>query len=257
MQDVSGGANRSRKWPAPRNRAKTKAEQEKRDRFASAQRAAKYISPQQALDHYNATDGTPLLPRDLITSMLYGRLTSITLPTGKELYPLVARTEISAGLDVLGQTPGSTLIRKAEMWEAEVPSQSGLSGVTVERPSLFTNTGSNAWQSIPWTSSPIDQAVFWNPLQPTKITIPFDGWYLGSFSTNCQTGVNNYRQIRIMGPNGPIARASTGSGNQGVGEWLTASTPFYATTGQELTCDTVNSATNRQYKDSHAAFLLL
>lgn len=122
MMDVSQGKERYRAWPRSRGKPKTKAEADRQKRFAAMQLASKFMSPQMMLDIMEAREGTPLLPRDIVTSMLSGRLCSFSLPTGKVLYPMAAKSDVSQALDTISQTPGKSIRRGADMWEAYDPS---------------------------------------------------------------------------------------------------------------------------------------
>lgn len=137
MQDVSGGKERVRAWPRKRNKTASKATQENRLKFRNAQLAAKYLSPQQQLDFRNTVEGTPLLPRDLVTSMLYQRLAAFIMPDGKVVYPKVAGRDVSETLDILTQTPGMGLIRGAQLWEpVPISAFTGLGVVLVQEMDL-------------------------------------------------------------------------------------------------------------------------
>lgn len=117
MHDVSQGKERFRVWAKKRGKPKTTAEREANLRFAMAQLATKYISPTQYADWINATNGTPLLPRDMMTAMFYGRLLAFRTMDRKVLWPMAARTSVEEALDIITQTIGDVLLRTANGWE--------------------------------------------------------------------------------------------------------------------------------------------
>lgn len=69
--------------------------------FKHAQTLAKYLIPQQQMAARDATEGTPLLPRDLLTAAMYGRLWSITTTTGRQIFSVAAASDVSANLELL------------------------------------------------------------------------------------------------------------------------------------------------------------
>lgn len=124
MFDIVNGKVRARKWPRSRGKPKTLAQKKRQDDFAAAQRASKFTAPQQMVDFTNATDGTPLLPRDLMTMMLYNRMYAFQLPNGKVLNPMPAVNDVSASLDVLGAEVGQILVRQPQGWR-QAPAPGG------------------------------------------------------------------------------------------------------------------------------------
>lgn len=118
MVDTVNGQIRIRAWPKPRPGKKSKAQQEVNEKFAQAQRAAKYLPAAQMTWLYEQTEGTPLLPRDLFTAMMFNQFLSAELPNGKVLYPMASREQVTAALDTITQTPGAMLIRGEQHWEA-------------------------------------------------------------------------------------------------------------------------------------------
>lgn len=125
MLDIVNGKVRARKWPRSRGKPKTKAEKQRQDKFRAAQQASKYFAPDIMTSIIEATDGTPLLPRDITTMILYNRLGAMVLPTGRIVYPMPAVTDVSASLDVLGQDVGKGLVRTEEGWRQGDPGGSG------------------------------------------------------------------------------------------------------------------------------------
>jgi hypothetical protein len=116
MFDIAHGEERARKWPRPRGRTRNLAAKAREDRFRLVQLACKYMAPQIVSAVTSAVKGTPLMPRDLLTSMMYGRLAMFIMDDGRKLWPVVARSDVSEALDTITQTPGDMLIRTEEGW---------------------------------------------------------------------------------------------------------------------------------------------
>jgi len=116
--DMVNGSIRVRAWPRKRGRSGTPKQQANRDKFASVQRASRYIAPQTYSQIVDATQGTPLLPRDIVTMIMYNRVAAFTLPDGRTLYPMAVRKDVSEALDSISQTEGDTLVRGPEGWIA-------------------------------------------------------------------------------------------------------------------------------------------
>lgn len=118
MVDVTRGAQRVRAWPSKRGPAKTLEEAERREKWRKIQILTKYWPGFLQAQYAQAVKGTALLPRDLMTMVMYGRFCGIKWPDGRSIYPMTARQDISESLDILAQVPGSMLFRGADWWEA-------------------------------------------------------------------------------------------------------------------------------------------
>lgn len=121
MIDTDQGQTRIRSWPRKRGAAKTQAQRDAQEKFRQSQIATRYISPTQMADMIDARRGTPILPRDILTSMLAGTLIAPILEDGRKLYPMAFRNVVSDSLDAISQTPGKTLIRGDVYWEEADP----------------------------------------------------------------------------------------------------------------------------------------
>lgn len=181
MEDISGGKTRVRSWPRKRGKAKTAAEQDRQDKFAAAQLAARYISPQQMVDIINARAGTPLLPRDVVTSIQYNRLAMFVLPDGRRWYPMPAYNDVSECLDTISQTPGDLLIRGTNGWEpiAYTPPSGTTGPVTAYRAAAANNvTGNGTFWPVAYDSQAGSETWFTLNTSTGEITINEDGRYL-------------------------------------------------------------------------------
>lgn len=141
MIDTSQGQTRIRGWPRKRGAAKTQAQRDSQEKFRQSQAATRYISPTMMADMIDARRGTPILPRDILTSMLAGTLIAPILEDGRKLFPVAFKNTVSDALDVFTQTPGQSLIRGDEYWEAFTPGGGGggaawsiVSDVTIAAP---------------------------------------------------------------------------------------------------------------------------
>lgn len=121
MFDVTQGTERARRWPRARGKAKTNAERERQDWFRQMQWATKYMDPRLMMDAMNAVKGTPLLPRDVLTMLLAGRMLAFNMPDGRKIFPVQAKQDVSNSLDAISQTVGYTLRRTADGWEGFPP----------------------------------------------------------------------------------------------------------------------------------------
>lgn len=116
--DTFRGEIRARRWPRKRGKPKTLAEKARQDWFRAVQKAADYWPSQTLRAIHDATAGTPLLPRDIVTHIASGRAAYFELPDGRKIYPMLIKTQVSEALDSLGQTEGMLIIRGAQYWEA-------------------------------------------------------------------------------------------------------------------------------------------
>jgi hypothetical protein len=145
MIDTVKGQSRARKWPRKRAARRTSEQLEAEQQFRAAQAAAKYMDPKMVRSIQDAVQGTALYPRDIITSMLYGRFISFLLPNGIKLMTTQSRNQVSESLDALSQIPGSTLVRGADFWEAQI----GLNG-----PQLRIIADQEITSATQWWESP-------------------------------------------------------------------------------------------------------
>lgn len=143
MQDISQGSKRVRKWPKPRGKPKTQAQKDAQDKFRAAQAAAKWMAPRVVYSFTEACRGTPLMPRDLVTSMLYQRLLMIVDENGRKLWPMVAKSDVEEALSTITQAIGDILYLGPEGWTGRPGSDFG----TATGPYIATNTSSQLNQT--------------------------------------------------------------------------------------------------------------
>jgi hypothetical protein len=93
--------------------------------FGAANRATKVTAAPIYGNHWETTRGTPMLPRDLMIALMYGRAFALEMPDGTEMWSMQSRNDVSRSLDVLGKTQGAFLTRGEKFWEAKSFSKIG------------------------------------------------------------------------------------------------------------------------------------
>lgn len=154
QQDVTRGIERVRRWPRRRPSKPSKKVAANLEKFRQTQKAWNYYSPDAQSYVLKQVEGTPLLPRDMFTMMMFNRLFAVTLDNGKELWPMPARTDVSQALDVLGKIPGMTLRRGENFWEALEGGGGGGGGrgTRLDYPNLlFENGDASNWTLTDYT----------------------------------------------------------------------------------------------------------
>lgn len=177
MEDVSQGQERTRAWPRSRGKSLHPKTKEQMEWFRQAQWATKYMDPKQMVIFNEMTKGTPLLPRDIATMMMAGRLFSFEMADGRSINAMQTQNDVSQSLDAISQEIGTTLIRKPEGWRGVPPLPANRAGVVLQRAAAFSTVSNAAPIPVVWTTEVLDQASYWNPADPTNITIPITGWY--------------------------------------------------------------------------------
>ena len=104
-------------WPRKSKRPLHPTTIEANEKFRQANLLTKYVSADQQILAREASEGTPLLPRDLLIAAMYGRLWAIDIVGEGTLYSLAMASDVSQNLDIIGQLPGDTLARADETWE--------------------------------------------------------------------------------------------------------------------------------------------
>lgn len=112
-------------WPRKAKRPLHPKTVEANEKFRQAQILSKYLISQQQVLAREASEGTPLLPRDLLTAAMYGRLWAIDIVGEGTFYSNAMVSDVSQNLDIIGQTPGDTMARAAEGWEAVAGGETG------------------------------------------------------------------------------------------------------------------------------------
>lgn len=119
------------------------------------------------------------MPRDLITSMMYGRLAMFIMPDGRKLWPVVAQTDVSDALDTLSQRDGDTLIRRNGRWTGGRPlePEGALPPMTLVTRSTELYCPADDWRKIPFESAVFDPKGRFDAVTGDVI-VPEPGLYL-------------------------------------------------------------------------------
>lgn len=125
MMDTCRGVLRVRKWPKPRGKPRNENEAYWQEWFREAQICAKYAPAQDIIAAREATKGTVWKPRDLQMKAMRGRMWTFITPDGRKIYSMAQRVDVSEGLDIISQVPGSMLVRGEMYWEYLVPGPEG------------------------------------------------------------------------------------------------------------------------------------
>lgn len=126
MVDTVHGKTRFRAWPRSRKKGGTLEQVANQNKFMNAQRATKYFAPEMYEFFMAQVENSPLLPRDVMTMMLYNRLYAFDLPDGRTLWPMPAYQDVSQSLDVITNQEGQTMVRGANGWQPAIPPGPGL-----------------------------------------------------------------------------------------------------------------------------------
>ena len=126
MLDVVNGSERARAWPKKRGKKLHPKTVEQNEWFRQAQWATKFMAPEMYWQIAAAVQGTPLLPRDILTMMLAGRLAAFTLPSGRTIWSKQVSNDVTTALDVICDIPGALLVRGETQWQAILPGADGL-----------------------------------------------------------------------------------------------------------------------------------
>lgn len=175
MQDISNGQERTRSWPKARGKKLSPKTLEQMEWFRTVQLATKYMAPDQLINAMNATAGTPLLPRDILTMMAAGRLYYFLLPDGRKIASRPMINDVSQSLDVISDIPGTLLKRGADQWEPFTLSERTIAPIILRRTTNQTGGGVNVYTSVIWDNEVYDPLNMWSAANPTRITAPMNG----------------------------------------------------------------------------------
>lgn len=126
MLDVVNGSERARSWPKKRGKPKSQKTADQNEWFRQAQWATKFMPAEMYWQIAEAVKGTPLLPRDILTMMMAGRLLAFTLPNGRTIWSEAVANDVTTALDVISDVPGAMLVRGQDHWQAILPGADGL-----------------------------------------------------------------------------------------------------------------------------------
>lgn len=103
-------------WPKKTCREPTPDEEVARQRFKQVCEALKRMHPSILYYFRMNSWGTPMLPRDALMAMIYGKGPVIVRPNGEKVRPMASRLDMSMLLDNLAWKPGSILWRDENTW---------------------------------------------------------------------------------------------------------------------------------------------
>lgn len=161
MVDVTQGVERVRVWPKKRGKPKDPRVAEQNEWFRQAQWACKYWPASLQATVRAAVAGTPLMPRDLQTMIMAGRLLAIDIPGYGTIWSIAAMNDVSKSLDVISPNPGDVLTRGAEYWQAAAEPAAGyvLTWQGPDEPAKWTpkgGGGGGTWAVAGYWNAAID-----------------------------------------------------------------------------------------------------
>lgn len=206
--DTVHGKLRIRKWPEKRPGKRAPVNEYWTDWLRQVMALYKYAQPSEVQIWRAAVHGLPVKITDIYTAVMRGTMWNLAGPDGTIYYSARLRERVSNSLDSITQLPGGMLVRGEQLWQGITPA--GSSGLV-----LFTNdtvipqwgtpedaglarsalgriaqrstdfaVANNTTTPVAFTSSIGDdtEPPMWDPLLPTRLTMPTDGWYsVGSF----------------------------------------------------------------------------
>lgn len=229
------------KWPRKRGRGVDPATKARNDDFKQANWLCRYLDARQIMTARNAAQGTPLMPRDLLVSAMYGRLYAFAREGGGTAFSRAMVSDVSHNLDIIGQTPGDLLARGTDGWEPVHGGDAGkvLTSQGPNQPPAWTagggGGGSRAMSVLPGGSASASayatKGIFFDPLLPITafgLIADFDQYAAGTyFATLASLSGNNIGTI--------LAQSSpqTGQSGAGVRRWFPFPSSVYCTPGTE------------------------
>lgn len=104
---------------------KSKAWQQSIDRLRASMWAIRYYDPGAVAEIMDATRGTQILWRDLLTAWMAGTVVTVRTEDGRTLYPVRYRRLVERALDVLDMHPVGLLVRAGDRWRILPPGPAG------------------------------------------------------------------------------------------------------------------------------------
>lgn len=226
QSDATKGVPRLRAWPRKKSEADKAKTAPQREWFFQAQWLTKFIPATQQAVALECTAGTPLMPRDILTMAMSGRLFSFIDQFGEEHYPVAARTDVQQALDLLSNRLGAVLFRSPSGWQGVNPPPGGLAALFCDdegnaqfrqiatfqgsyktRLHLTTNYAVSGNITIDWQAENFDEANLWDPGTPSILTMPADG-ILNCYWQYAVTGGGN--GITVFGVRDPATSLFAG-----------------------------------------------
>ena len=111
--------------PRPRGRGGSPKQLENQKRFADARRAVRYHDANAIHIANQMSKGFPQQPSDILMMAMLGTMGPLQFTNAPEMRSVAERDEVTLALDLLGQTQGGVLVRRADMWDILGPSTAG------------------------------------------------------------------------------------------------------------------------------------
>jgi hypothetical protein len=187
MLDHHRGTPRARSWPKKRGRRLAQKTKDQMEWFRQAQWATKFWDPWIFQTYQQAVKGTPLLPRDICTMQMAGRLAFVVFDDGTPCWSKEMRLDVSYSLDVITHLPGSILARGINDWLGIEAGDAGYVLTSVgpgEVPQWMPGGGDAGYPTWLWVFQQTP-----SPFSPTATTTAtLGGGSLTSACQNAQTG---------------------------------------------------------------------
>lgn len=105
------------RWPKPRGKARSAAQQQAQDDFAGACIIIKNMDPLAQAFAAAVAEDAPLLPRDILMWQLFGQAIYFVMPDGRKVFSMAAMQDVSLLLDSIWQQKGGILYRDGTLWK--------------------------------------------------------------------------------------------------------------------------------------------
>lgn len=227
VMDVTRGVPRARIWPRPRKSQQTPEQKDQNEWFRQANWAFKYAAPEYQVFLRNATHRTSLYPRDLFTIAASNGLFALTQTDGKVIYPVPYIQAVSQSLDALSQEPGSILVRGPQWWEAKPLPQVLTEGAEMNIIGPLTGTPASTDTIISWSTPTISPIGWWDPANPSRLTVSEEGWYRSVFGLAKVAGNITYQAIAIFKNGTQVSRTSQRPASATANSWHNVTADMY------------------------------
>lgn len=224
------------KWPRPRGAAKSAAQQTAQDAWAYNIQAMKYFDGLVQDLGRQASQGTPLLPRDVLMLQFYNRAFWFRLPDGRKVFSMAAMQDVSLLLDTFTQTRGGLLWRDSTLWK-------GLEPGNPDDVLKLDAEGLPHW-GAPGVAGTVQTILSGAVLNQGSLDIDLNGYqssapHIEIFLSNCIPAVDNNALLMRIGDGNPVTWRS------GATDYTWASGRWFSSPG------TNNQGATEQYVNIH------
>lgn len=166
-----------RSWPRKATTEEKRKSEPWREWFRRAALLCKYVPAEDQIRARELTEGTPLMPRDILIAAMAGRLVENFYIDGQRYVSMSLINDLTELLDLLGSEPGTVLYRGENAWAALSPGVAG---------QVLTSNGPGlppTWEDAAAAPPPAEP----EPTQPTikrwRVKVLSNG---GGFSTRAR-----------------------------------------------------------------------